>query len=161
MCTFASTAWTYMSDMSKVEAQRDSERQTGRSLRMAAIAWVLTPIYYFYQYALRSSPSVMMLQLSEAGGSTVGVCQSLACSITDMRRSAWWQVLPAISLDRGGFCQLLPPWLALGRCCLPKAGAGTATGIVNFLTLRFSALLGPVFGWIFERMSGGTGVMEK
>jgi sugar phosphate permease len=57
-----------MSDMSKVEAQRDSERQTGRSLRMAAIAWVLTAIYYFYQYALRSSPSVMMPQLSEAGG---------------------------------------------------------------------------------------------
>lgn len=56
-----------MSDMSKVEAQRDSERQTGRSLRMAAIAWALTAIYYFYQYALRSSPSVMMPQLSEAG----------------------------------------------------------------------------------------------
>src|SRR5215211_8755712 len=29
-------------------------------------AWLLVVIYYFYQYALRSSPSVMMPQLTEA-----------------------------------------------------------------------------------------------
>lgn len=41
---------------------------------MAALAWGLTALYYFYQYALRSAPSVMMPQLSEAFGvSALGV----------------------------------------------------------------------------------------
>ena len=36
---------------------------------MAAVgAWLLVAVYYFYQYALRSAPSVMMPQLSEAFG---------------------------------------------------------------------------------------------
>jgi type VI protein secretion system component VasF len=36
-------------------------------LRVAAIgAWLLVAAYYFYQYALRSAPSVMMPQLTEA-----------------------------------------------------------------------------------------------
>ena len=35
---------------------------------MAAIAWLLAAIYYFYQYIMRSSPSVMMNQLSETFG---------------------------------------------------------------------------------------------
>src|SRR5947207_15618952 len=36
-------------------------------LRMAALgAWLLVLVYYFYQYALRSAPSVMIPQLTEA-----------------------------------------------------------------------------------------------
>ena len=34
----------------------------------ALLAWLLAAAYYFYQYALRSAPSVMMPQLSEAFG---------------------------------------------------------------------------------------------
>ena len=30
----------------------------------------------------------------------------------------------------------------------PPEMSGTATGVVNFLNFTFSALLGPVFGWI-------------
>jgi MFS family permease len=37
-------------------------------LNLAAVAWLLTAVYYFYQYALRSAPAVMMPQLSEAFG---------------------------------------------------------------------------------------------
>jgi hypothetical protein len=33
--------------------------------------------------------------------------------------------------------------------------SGTATGVINFLNFTFSALLGPVFGWLFQTMSGG------
>src|SRR4029453_16661711 len=41
-------------------------------LSAAAVgAWLLVAIYYFYQYALRSAPSVMMPQLTEAFGVTV------------------------------------------------------------------------------------------
>jgi MFS family permease len=40
----------------------------------AGAAWLLTAVYYFYQYSLRSAPAVMMPQLSEAFGlSTMGV----------------------------------------------------------------------------------------
>jgi len=34
---------------------------------------------------------------------------------------------------------------------------GTATGVCNFITFTFSALLGPVFGWILIRSSDGSG----
>src|SRR5262245_26941831 len=37
-----------------------------RGLKTAAIAWLVTAVYYFYQYTLRSAPAVMMPQLSEA-----------------------------------------------------------------------------------------------
>src|SRR3954454_5194330 len=47
---------------------------TPQSVRMAVIAWVVAAVYYFYQYVMRSAPSVMMPQLSEAFGlSTLGV----------------------------------------------------------------------------------------
>src|SRR5689334_1941255 len=36
--------------------------------RASWVAWFLTASFYFYQYALRSSPSVMMPQLSAAFG---------------------------------------------------------------------------------------------
>src|SRR5499427_4980961 len=42
--------------------------------KTAAIAWLITATYYFYQYTLRSAPAVMMPQLSEAFGlSATGV----------------------------------------------------------------------------------------
>src|SRR5436190_24119460 len=34
--------------------------------RLAAVAWLLAALYYFYQYAMRSAPAVMMPQLSQA-----------------------------------------------------------------------------------------------
>jgi MFS family permease len=38
------------------------------------VAWVLTAVYYFFQYTLRSAPAVMMPQLSDAFGlTTLGV----------------------------------------------------------------------------------------
>jgi MFS family permease len=36
--------------------------------KTAAVAWLITAVYYFYQYTLRSAPAVMMPQLSEAFG---------------------------------------------------------------------------------------------
>ncbi len=42
--------------------------------KTAAIAWLVTAVYYFYQYVLRSAPAVMMPQLSDAFGlTTMGV----------------------------------------------------------------------------------------
>jgi MFS family permease len=42
----------------------------------------------------------------------------------------------------------------------PPGVSGTATGVVNFLNFTFSALLGPVFGGILRRVSGGASSMQ-
>jgi MFS family permease len=42
----------------------------------------------------------------------------------------------------------------------PPQYSGTATGVVNFLNFTFSALLGPVFGWILSSVSGGAPRMK-
>ncbi len=42
----------------------------------------------------------------------------------------------------------------------PPEMSGTATGVINFLNFTFSALLGPVFGWILRTVSGGASTMK-
>src|SRR4030095_5300716 len=42
-----------------------------RGSRVAVSAWLITAMYSFYQYTLRSAPAVMMPQLSEAFGLSV------------------------------------------------------------------------------------------
>jgi MFS family permease len=42
----------------------------------------------------------------------------------------------------------------------PSEVGGTATGVVNFLNFTFSALLGPVFGWILQSVSAGAARVE-
>lgn len=49
-----------------------------RGARAAIGAWLITAMYYFYQYTLRSAPAVMMPQLSEAFGLGVIGTASLA-----------------------------------------------------------------------------------
>ncbi len=45
--------------------------------RIAVIAWVVTAVYYFYQYVLRSAPAVMMPQLSAGFGLSTAAVASL------------------------------------------------------------------------------------
>jgi MFS family permease len=45
--------------------------------RTAAVAWLITAMYYFYQYTLRSAPAVMMPQLSDAFGMTATTVASM------------------------------------------------------------------------------------
>ncbi len=45
--------------------------------RTAAVAWLVTAMYYFYQYTLRSAPAVMMPQLSDAFGMTATAVASM------------------------------------------------------------------------------------
>lgn len=51
------------------------------------------------------------------------------------------------------------PYTIIKEANPPEVG-GTATGVVNFLNFTFSALLGPVFGWFLQRVSGGAATME-
>jgi MFS family permease len=46
------------------------------------------------------------------------------------------------------------PYTVIKEANPPQLG-GTATGVINLLAFSFSALLGPAFGWIMQRVSGG------
>src|SRR5262245_26984573 len=46
-------------------------------VRTATIAWLITAVYYFYQYTLRSAPAVMMPQLSDAFGMSATAVASM------------------------------------------------------------------------------------
>ncbi|HXJ95770.1 MAG TPA: MFS transporter [Terriglobia bacterium] len=50
------------------------------------------------------------------------------------------------------------PYTVIKEANPPQFG-GTATGVINFLNFTFSALLGPVFGWILHQVSAGAGGM--
>ena len=50
------------------------ESRQGTSVKVAAAAWLIAAIFYFFQYVLRSAPSVMLPQMSSAFGvSAVGM----------------------------------------------------------------------------------------
>jgi MFS family permease len=46
------------------------------------------------------------------------------------------------------------PYTVIKEANPPQFG-GTATGVINFLNFTFSALLGPVFGWLLQHVSAG------
>jgi sugar phosphate permease len=51
------------------------------------------------------------------------------------------------------------PYTVIKEANPPQFG-GTATGVINFLNFTFSALLGPVFGWILQNVSGGAAQLQ-
>src|SRR5262249_37488 len=77
-----------------------------KTVRVAAVAWLLTAVYYFYQYALRSAPAVMMPQLSEAFGlSALGIA-----SIVGLFYYGYspFSLVAGAAMDRLGPRRLLP-----------------------------------------------------
>ena len=81
-------------------------RDSSAGVRMAAVAWVLTSVYYFYQYALRSAPAVMMPELSNAFGlSPLGVA-----SIVGLFYYGYspFSLIAGAAMDRIGPRRLLP-----------------------------------------------------
>ena len=56
----------------------DYASEKKKSLKTATVAWAVVAIYYFYQYILRSAPSVMMPQLSQAFGISALAVASMA-----------------------------------------------------------------------------------
>ena len=100
-----------------------------RAAKTAGVAWLVTAVYYFYQYALgfisdrigRRKPVIVV------SGLVLFACLA-------------WILF--------GRANVLPPYL-LGLV------AGVASGGVNFLNFTFSALLTPVFGRALVNVSGG------
>lgn len=108
--------------MSQVIAQPPAgDRDTGTSLKTATIAWVIAAVYFFYQYALRSAPSVMMTQLSKAFG--LG-----ALSVASILGLFYYGYSP-FSLAAGAAMDLLGP-----RKVLPIGAAVVGAGALLFAT---------------------------
>jgi len=96
-----------------VIAQPDSLK---KSVRVATVAWLLTAVYYFFQYALRSAPGVMMPQLSDAFGlSVLGVA-----SIVGLFYYGYspFSLVAGAAMDRVGPQRLLP-----AAACVVGVGA--------------------------------------
>ena len=121
-----------------------SKRDTlKKSVRVATVAWLLTAVYYFFQYALRSAPGVMMPQLSDAFNlSVLGVA-----SIVGLFYYGYspFSLVAGAAMDRFGPQRLLP--LAAG-----VVGVGAllfATGNREFASVgRFLQGAGGVFALI-------------
>src|SRR6476661_7479021 len=97
------------------------KRELHKSVRIAAIAWMLAAIYYFYQYALRSAPAVMMPELSSA----FGISSLAVASIVGL----FYYGYSPFSLVAGAAMDRLGP-----RRLLPGAAAVVGVGALLFAT---------------------------
>lgn len=76
------------------------------STRTAIVAWLITAVYYFYQYTLRSAPSVMMPQLSDAFGlSTMAVASMVGLFYYGYSP---FSLVAGVALDRLGARRVIP-----------------------------------------------------
>jgi MFS family permease len=121
----------------------------------ALLAWLLVAVYYFYQYALRSAPSVMLPQLSEAFNvSALGVA-----SIVGMFYYGYspFSLVAGAALDRFGAKRIIPIGAALvgvgallfgtgnliaaniGRFLQGAGGVFALVGAVYLITRNFPA----------------------
>src|SRR6478672_7739238 len=142
------------------QAVRQSPEQANHYARRYIIAWALALVFYFLEYAARSSPAVMIPQLSAAFGATaVGVSAIIGTyyytySVTNL--------VAGVALDRAG-----GKWvIAIGAFVLAAGCFGFAfTGAVYLATHGFSArrlataigvtqCLGMLGGWAGQSVVG-------
>src|SRR4029079_2582540 len=91
------------------------------STRIVVAAWLLTAVFYFYQYSMRSAPAVVVAELSEAFGlPAVGVASLVGLF--------YWGYAP-FSLVAGVCMDQLGP-----RKVVPLGAATVAVGAILFST---------------------------
>jgi len=119
--------------MAQAIAHPMNRQETSAKARLAVVAWLLAAVYYFYQYVLRSAPSVMMPQLSEAFGlGAMGVA-----SIVGLFYYGYspFSLVAGAAIDRMGTRRLLP--MAAGAvgvgALLFATGSGPAASLGRFL----------------------------
>jgi len=104
-----------------------------RALRTAAIAWLVTAVYYFYQYTLRSAPAVMMPQLSEAFGlSAMGVASMVGLFYYGYSP---FSLVAGVAMDQLGPRKVIPLGAALVGigALLFASGSSQAASIGRFI----------------------------
>jgi len=98
------------------------------SVRTAVVAWLVTAVYYFYQYALRSAPAVMMPQLADAFGlSAMGVA-----SIVGLFYYGYspFSLVAGAAIDRVGPKKVVPlgaAMVGIGALLFGSGGSQTAS----------------------------------
>src|SRR5436190_8203659 len=128
---------------------------TRRITFVAVLAWLAVAVYYFYQYALRSSPSVMMPQLTDAFSvNALGVS-----AIVGMFYYGYspFSLVAGASMDRFGAKRVIPigaalvgigallfgtgnvPAANIGRFLQGAGGAFALIGAVYLVTKNFPA----------------------
>src|SRR6188472_3973455 len=106
---------------------------------VVAAAWLLTAVFYFYQYSMRSAPAVMVPELSTAFGmSAVGIASLVGLF--------YWAYAP-FSLVAGVAMDQVGP-----RAVVPVGAATVAVGAILFSTGD------PTLGSIGRFMQGAGGV---
>ncbi len=104
-----------------------------RTGRAVVVAWLITAIYYFYQYALRSAPAVMMPQLSEG----LGIGAAAVASLVGLFYFGYspFSLVAGVAMDRLGPRRVIPIGAALvGIGALMFAsGSETLAGAGRFL----------------------------
>ena len=90
-----------------------------KASKAAGVAWLVTALYYFYQYTLRSAPAVMMPQLSEAFGLS-------AMGVASLAGLFYWGYSP-FSLVAGVLMDRIGP-----RRVVPLGAAAVGVGALLF-----------------------------
>ena len=151
-----------MLDQLKKDIPVEPPRPVESKLPIAAIgAWLLVAVYYFYQYALRSAPSVMMPQLTDAFGvSALGVS-----TIVGMFYYGYspFSLVAGTAIDRFGAKRIIPIGAALvgvgallfgmgnvaaaniGRFLQGAGGVFALVGAVYLVTKNFPARMAASF----------------
>jgi MFS family permease len=152
----------------------DPFAMTKPKLALAAVgAWLLVAVYYFYQYALRSAPSVMMPQLTNAFGvDALGVS-----AIVGMFYYAYspFSLVAGAAIDRFGARRIIPIGAAMvglgallfgmgnvlaanvGRFLQGAGGVFALVGAVYLITKNFPASLAASFIGITQMFGMGGG----
>jgi MFS family permease len=120
-----------------------TERPAVTPLGAVTVAWLITSIYYFYQYAMRSAPAVMVPEMSTAFGLTpVGVA-----SLVGLFYYAYapFSLVAGVAMDQLGPKKVVP----LGAATVAVGSFLFATGDPNLASIgRFMQGAGGVFALI-------------
>lgn len=112
-------------------------------LGAVTVAWLITSIYYFYQYAMRSAPAVMVPEMSLAFGLTpVGIA-----SLVGLFYYAYapFSLVAGVAMDQLGPRKVVP----LGAACVAIGALLFATGDPDLASIgRFLQGAGGVFALI-------------
>jgi MFS family permease len=113
------------------------------AVRAAAVAWLITAVYYFYQYVMRSAPAVMMPQLSDAFGlSTMAVASMVGLFYYGYSP---FSLVAGAAMDRLGPRKVVP----LGAATLGIGALLFATGNTQIASVgRFLQGAGGVFALV-------------
>jgi MFS family permease len=112
-------------------------------MKTAVVAWLITAVYYFYQYTLRSAPAVMMPQLSEA----FGVSATAVASMVGLFYYGYspFSLVAGTALDRLGPRRVVP----IGAAAVGVGALMFASGNGNLASIgRFLQGAGGVFALV-------------